>query len=183
MHNRMRGAVASSFGLGAVVVSVSVATPPAAAEYHAAGTSWTWNTGPIYNGNNRYSFSDTVSLDSWAGPAGCSNAWFSGSSAVVAPNASSVTLQDHWWGNKFGIGSIAISWPPGINASADADGGTWQDTFNGQKGIHSYPNNAVHMQLPWGTTFTGVNHYIAASARFGSIAIFIGNINYGTAVC
>lgn len=165
---------------GASAASVVVSAPAGA--YEGAGSTWNWSTSVTNISNTSIDFSDTVQLDSWFLIVGCSNAWFSGTSHVTAPNAYSVTLADDFWGNSFGPGSIFVGWPPGASLNNSFDPGAWTDTFSGDKGTHTY--NRLNMHLPDGTTFTGVNHSIKGSGNFGAFGVLlIGSANRGTAVC
>jgi hypothetical protein len=165
--------------IGAVVAGGVTASPASA--YHAGGTSWQWS-GQVGAGTRTASFSETVTLDSFRGPVGCGNAWFSGSSGVWGDGASWVKLRDRFWENHFGPSGVYLSWPPGVG---QGNGGmdTWETQFNGAKGSHQYANPSIHMELGWGTSFTGVNHEISASGKYGTGEVWFGNTNVGEAVC
>lgn len=174
-----RTGAATLMATGAVL-AVLPAVPAEA--YHAKNTAWDWDVS-VANSGATASAHDHVWLDGWPiVPGGCSNAWFTGKSQVNSPQATSVKLGDKFWGNQFGPGNVQVGWPPSAVLNDPFDPGAWTDTFAGSKGAHVYNN--LNMNLPNGTTFTGVNHEIAASGDYGIFGVLlIGRSNVGEAVC
>lgn len=178
---------------GSVTAGAKEATTPKdpgpVTNYRGAGSEWTWHGEANMAGHpnpnlrgNRVWFDDTVRLDSWVWIAGCSNVWFTGSSHVRAPVATSVKLADRFWFNTFGPGSITAGWPPGLNFNDQLLPDAWTDSFNGTKGDRNYWQ--LNFNLPNLTTFTGVNHEIAGEATYGAFGnVIIGRANMGEAVC